>query len=111
MSVLRWEFQVSASPRPTYPPPGLKRFFILGAAAILAAAVGVAACSSGSGGATSCGDFRAMSSGDQLKTVQNMISLRHADSSPANVDLTLGSVRAYCFLHKPGDRIDGIYSG
>lgn len=81
------------------------------AALILLSVAGVAGCSS-KGSNTTCSEYRSMSSADKIATATTLMK-DHGDtnSSPAHVDLTRGSITAYCFLHSGSDTVASIYKG
>jgi hypothetical protein len=53
-----------------------------------------------------------MSTQDKRTSVMNLMK-DHGETnpSPAKVDVTRGSVAAYCFLHPGNDKISSIYTG
>lgn len=82
------------------------------AALILLSAAGIAGCSTSKGSNTTCSEYRSMSSADKITTATALMK-DHGDtnSSPAHVDLTRGSITAYCFLHSGSDTVASIYKG
>ncbi|MGH3428150.1 MAG: hypothetical protein ACRDRI_26235 [Pseudonocardiaceae bacterium] len=72
---------------------------------------GLTGCSS-KGSNTTCSEYRSMSTQDKRTTVTNLMK-DHGETnpSPAKVDITRGSVTAYCFLHSGDNKISSIYTG
>jgi hypothetical protein len=84
---------------------------LLAAGVSIGIAVALTACSGAGGATTSCSSFEAMSSSDQLTTIQSMMKSYKQDMSEDNVQTTMGSVDLFCAVHPSDTEISGIYSG
>jgi hypothetical protein len=80
-------------------------------ALVVLTSASLAGCSS-KGSNTTCSDYRAMSSQDEVTVATNLTKDQgDSNSSPAHIDLTRASITAYCFLHSGSDTVASIYQG
>lgn len=86
---------------------------ILGSSLVaVACLLSMAGCGSNAGGATTCGDYLRMSSSNQSKAVEKMLSDHGQSTSNGNITLTKVSVWGYCqTVGSNSSTIDGVFGG